>query len=455
MTSIPAQPDISMLTHVRRTTRLALPLIAGNIAGMGMNFVDTVMAGRLGAVSLGAISIGGAVLSAVFLFVMGVLMSITPSVAQLDGAGYRLRSGRVTRQGLWLALGMTVLMWTTLRSASGLLQVMNVDAQLVPVALDYLRAVSWGAPGICLLLVLRYFSEGCGYTAPTMYLGVLGIAFNVPLNYILIYGKLGFPAMGAVGCGWATALVFLLQMLIMAVWIAVRPEYRRYHLFARFEWPNWYRLRELLIIGLPIGTMIFVEGSLFVGAALLIGSLGAVPIAAHQIAINFSALCYMIPLGLAGAMTVRVGNALGRGMSLEAMRASRAGMLMTLATQSVTASLMLLAPAWIISWYTNDQTIAALAVSLLGLAAIFQFPDGLQAAAAGALRGYKDTRWPMIYTVIAYWLFGMPVGWWLTFRGDWGAAGMWAGMIAGLGVAAVLLGFRLWRISHAQSSAYG
>lgn len=455
MTSIPAQSDISMLMHVRRTTRLALPLIAGNIAGMGMNFVDTVMAGRLGAVSLGAISIGGAVLSAVFLFVMGVLMSITPSVAQLDGAGYRLRSGRVTRQGLWLALAMTVLMWTTLRSASGLLQVMNVDAQLVPVALDYLRAVSWGAPGICLLLVLRYFSEGCGYTAPTMYLGVLGIVFNVPLNYILIYGKLGFPALGAVGCGWATALVFLLQMLIMAVWIALRPEYRRYHLFARFEWPNWYRLRELLIIGLPIGTMIFVEGSLFVGAALLIGSLGAVPIAAHQIAINFSALCYMIPLGLAGAMTVRVGNALGRGMALEAMRASRAGMLMTLATQSVTASLMLLAPAWIISWYTNDQTIAALAVSLLGLAAIFQFPDGLQAAAAGALRGYKDTRWPMIYTVIAYWLFGMPVGWWLTFRGDWGAAGMWAGMIAGLGVAAVLLGFRLWRISHAQSSAKG
>jgi len=452
VTSIPAQTDISTLTHVRRTTKLALPLIAGNIAGMGMNFVDTVMAGRLGAVSLGAISIGGAVMSAVFLFVMGVLMSITPSVAQLDGAGYKLRSGRVTRQGLWLALVMTVLMWSVLRSASGLLQFMHVDAQLVPVALEYLRAISWGAPGICLLLVLRYFSEGCGHTAPTMYLGVLGIVFNVPLNYVLIYGKLGFPAMGAVGCGWATAMVFVAQMLIMAVWVLVRPEYRRYHLFARFEWPNWHQLRDLLYIGLPIGTMVFVEGSLFVGAALMIGSLGPVPIAAHQIAINFTALCYMVPLGLAGAMTVRVGNALGRGLPQEALQASRAGMLMTLGTQTVTASLMLFAPAWIISWYTNDQTIAALAVSLLGLAAVFQFPDGLQAAAAGGLRGYKDTRLPMVYTVIAYWLFGMPVGWWLTFRGDWGATGMWAGMIAGLGVAALLLSFRLWRISHARQS---
>ena len=450
MSSIPAPADISTMTHVRRTTTLALPLIAGNIAGMGMNFVDTVMAGRLGAVSLGAISIGGAVMSAVFLFVMGVLMSITPSVAQLDGAGYRLRSGRVTRQGLWLALAMTLLMWTALRSSAGLLQLLQVDAQLVPVALDYLRAISWGAPGICFLLVLRYFSEGCGYTAPTMYLGVLGIVLNVPLNYILIYGKLGFPALGAVGCGWATAIVFWVQMLIMAALIMLRQEYRRYHLFARFEWPSWHQLRDLLQIGLPIGTMIFVEGSLFVGAALLIGSLGAIPIAAHQIAINFTALCYMIPLGLAGAMTVRVGNALGRGMPTEALRASKAGALMTLVTQTVTASLMLFAPAWIISWYTDDQAIAALAVSLLGLAAIFQFPDGLQAAAAGALRGYKDTRLPMIYTVIAYWLFGMPVGWWLTFRGDWGAAGMWAGMIAGLGVAAVLLGYRLWRISHAR-----
>lgn len=451
MTSITLAADISTQTHIRRTTKLALPLIAGNIAGMGMNFVDTVMAGRLGAVSLGAISIGGAVMSAVFLFVMGVLMSITPSVAQLDGGGYRLRSGRVTRQGLWLAVALMLLMWLVLRSSSWLLLIMDVDQQLVPVALDYLRAISWGAPGICLLLVLRFFSEGCGYTAPTMYLGVLGIALNVPLNYVLIYGKFGFPAMGAVGCGWATAIVFWVQMVIMAVWIALRPQYRRYHLFARFEWPVWYQLRDLLYVGLPIGVMIFIEGSLFVGAALMIGSLGTVPIAAHQIAINFSALCYMIPLGLAGAVTVRVGNALGRGMPEEALRASKAGVLMTLITQTLTASLMFFAPVWIISWYTNDTGIAALAVSLLHLAAIFQFPDGLQAAAAGSLRGYKDTRLPMVYTVIAYWLFGMPVGWWLTFREGWGAAGMWAGMIAGLGAAALLLGWRLWRISHAQA----
>lgn len=437
-----------MWFDVKRTVWLALPIIVGNLAGMGMNFVDTVMAGRLGAVSLGAIAIGGAVWSAVFLFAIGVMMAVPPAVSHLDGAQRPSQASSVTRQGCWLGLSLGVLIWLSIRNCQPLLAVIGVDAEVTPIALEYLKALSWGGPGICLLLAFRFFSEGIGKTAPTMWLGFIGVALNVPANYVLMYGKLGFPALGAVGCGWATALVYWTQLIALLTWIAWRKGYRPYAVFARFEWPRWNIFGELLRVGLPIGGMIFVEGSLFVGAALLIGSLGHVPIAAHQIAINFSALCFMVPLGLGGAITVRVGNALGRGEPVAARLAGRVGIGLTFATQSIAAALMLLAPAWIVGWYTTDAEVIPLAISLLMIAALFQFPDGIQAAAGGALRGYKDTRIPMIYTVIAYWGAGMPLGWWLTFRMEWGAAGMWVGMIAGLSVAAWLLGTRFWRTSR-------
>jgi len=375
---------------IKRTVWLATPIIIGNLAGLGMNFVDTVMAGKLGAVSLGAIAIGGAIWSAVFLFALGVMMAVPPAVSHLDGARQPLAAGAITRQGGWLALGLAIIIWVSIRHCAPLLHVIGVDGEVTPIALEYLQALSWGAPGICLLLVLRYFSEGTGRAAPTMWLGFMGIALNVPANYVLIYGKLGFPALGAVGCGWATTMVYWLQFVVLLIWIGWRKGYRPYAMLSRFDWPNWSVIAELLKVGLPIGGMIFVEGSLFVGAALLIGSLGQIPIAAHQIAINFSGLCFMVPLGLAGAITVRVGNALGRQDPQAARLAGQVGMGLTLLTQSVAAALMLLLPSWIVGWYTNDSEVIPLAVSLLTIAAIFQFPDGIQAAAGGALRGYVN-----------------------------------------------------------------
>ncbi len=433
---------------IKRTVLLASPIIIGNMANMGMNFIDTVMAGRLGAVSLGAIAIGGAVWSAVFLFVIGVMMAVPPAVSHLDGAEQKQRAGAVTRQGCWLGLLLGLLIWFCVRNCAPLLAVIGVDAEVTPIALQYLSALSWGGLGIGLLLALRFFSEGVGKTGPTMWIGFMGVLMNVPANYIFMYGKLGLPAMGAVGCGWSTSLIYWTQFIALLIWVAWRKGYRPYAVLARFDWPNWLELKELLRVGLPVGGMIFVEGSLFVGAALLIGSLGHIPIAAHQIAINFSALCFMVPLGLGGAITVRVGNALGRQDPIAARLAGQVGIGLTLGTQSVAAALMLFAPAWVVGWYTTDTEVIPLAISLLMIAAIFQFPDGIQAAAGGALRGYKDTRIPMVYTVIAYWIVGMPLGWWLTFRMEWGAAGMWTGMIAGLTVAAWLLGVRFWRTSR-------
>lgn len=446
--SIPTSPrpkDQGLSYEVRRTLLLAMPLIIGQLTSFGMNFVDTVMAGRLGQVDLGAIAIGSSVWSAGLLFVLGVLMTVPPVVSQFDGAGRRSQAGESTRQALWIALVLGVLMFFTMRHVDWIKDWLDVDAEVATLSLEYLRAISWGAPAFCCMLVLRFFSEGAGMTRPTMYIGLLGIVLNIPLNYILMFGKLGFPAMGAVGCGWATATIFWIQLIALALYIGYRDFYREFALFSRFSRPNWREISGLLKIGLPIGIMIFFEGSLFVGAALLIGTLGALPIAAHQVAINFAAMAFMVPLGLAGAISVRVGNAIGRGDPSAARTAGLVGIGLAMVFGACSALFMFSFPHTIARLYTPDQAVIELAAQLLLLAAVFQVADGMQAAAAGALRGLKDTRLPMIYSILSYWVIGMTIGWWLTFRQDFGPHGMWYGMIAGLTVAAILMCSRFLR----------
>ncbi len=437
------------LAEIRRTLYLALPVIIGNVTGFGMNFVDTVMAGRLdnGEVALAALGTGGALWSAVLMFVLGTLMAVQPSVAQLDGAGQRTRVGAVIRQALWIAAALTVLFFFLLRSGLPLLNLFGVDEEIIPTAVGYLQALSWGAPAITLVLLLRFFSEGTGNTRPTMYIGILGVVLNIPLNYVLMYGKLGFPALGAVGCGYATSIVFWLQLLLLLVYISRARYYKPYQLLHRLERPNIPELLNLLRTGLPIAVMIFVEGSLFVGAALFIGRLGPVPAAAHLVAINFAAITFMVPLGIATAVTVRVGNAMGRGQPRAARYAGVSGLAIVLAFASLSSTIMLVFPEAIVSLYTDEPAVGTVAVRLLFLAAIFQFSDGIQVGAAGGLRGLKDTTVPMFYAVIAYWIIGMTTGYQLTFTYGLGPRGMWIGMIAGLTVGAVMFSARFWRSS--------
>ena len=432
---------------IARTLILAGPLVVGQLSSFGMNFVDTVMAGRIGTVDLAAIAVGSSIWAAGFLFVLGVLLAVSATVSQLDGAGRHKQAGEFTRQALWLGLVLAVLLFVAVRSAERVMRIIEVTPGVIDLSMAYLRAMSWGAPALCGLLVLRFFSEGTGYTRPTMYIGLIGIACNVPLNYVLMFGKLGLPAMGAVGAGWATAIVFWVQLLVLVGWIAWRPRFSSYGLFERFSRPNPREILATVKLGLPIGIMVFLEGGMFVGTALLIGTLGAVPVAAHQVAMNWAGLMFMVPVGLAGAITVRVGNAIGRGHPEGARRAGLVGMGIALSFGLISAAFMLSFPGLIVTLYTREPEVAGLAVSLLFLAAFFQVADCLQASAAGALRGLKDTRIPMLYSVIAYWAVGLASGWFLTFRLDWGPAGMWVGIISGLSLAAVLLGSRFLRLS--------
>lgn len=433
------------LAEIYRTLQLAAPVMIGMVASFGMNFVDTVMAGRLPQkeIALAAIATGGAIWSAVLMFVLGLMMAIQPIVAHLDGAGSRLEAGATVRQGLWLALAVAFPFVMVLLYGGAILQGMGVESSIIPLAVEYLGALAWGAPAMCVLLFLRFFSEGTGHTRPTMLIGLMGIGLNIPLNYVLMFGKLGMPAMGARGTGYATSIVICLQLIVMFNYVRTHRHFQAYELFKRCPktkwWPQWAPIAQLLKIGLPIGTGIFVEGSLFVGAALLIARLGPLPAAAHLVAINYSALMFMVPLGLASAITTRVGNALGRGDPQAARYAGLIGLFIMLFTQTLSASSMLLFPEFIIGIYTDDAAITAIAVELLFLSAIFQYADGIQICAAGALRGLKDTVVPMFINIVSYLLIGLSVGYYLTFNQAMGPAGMWVGMIVGLSFGAVLL----------------
>lgn len=430
--------------EILRTLQLAIPVVVGMVASFSMNFVDTLMAGRLPdkEIALSGIATGGAIWSAVLMFILGVLMALQPVVAQMDGAGRRLEGGAAARQGMWIALVVAIPFLLILRSGGHLLRLMLVDAEIIPTAVEYMDALSFGAPAICLLLVLRFFSEGSGYTRPTMYMGLLGVLLNVPLNYILMFGKLGFPVLGARGCGYATAAVIWAQLLMVFFYVRWHVHFKEFGLFDRWDWPQWAAISRLLRIGLPIGATIFVEGSLFIAAALLIARLGALPASAHLIAINYSALLFMVPLGLASAVTTRVGNALGRGDPEAARYAGLIGLFIVLFTQTLSAATMLIIPEFIVRIYTSDAAITHIAVSLLFYSAIFQYSDGIQICAAAALRGLKDTVVPMFINILSYMLIGLSVGYYLTFNKSMGPAGMWIGMIFGLSFGAVLLSGR-------------
>jgi MATE family multidrug resistance protein len=433
--------------EIARTMRLATPVVIGQLAVFSMSFVDVIMAGRLpdNQVSLAALGIGGALWSAMLMFILGTLMVVQPSVAQLDGAQLKSEAAVQTRQAFWIALALGIPFWFVCYFSEPVLNLFAIDPVIVPEAASYLRALSWGAPALSMVFLFRYFSEGTGKTTPTMFYGVAGALLNIPLNYALMFGKLGLPALGTVGCGYATSIVIWLQLVLLVLYIGGHRHFKPFDLMSRLDRPDWSIIWSLLKVGLPIAVAIFVEGSLFVGAALLIGRLGPVPAASHLIAINFSALMFMIPIGLSSAVSIRVGNAIGRKDMEAARYAGRIGVLIVLCFQTVSAALIFFFPERIVHLYTNDPLVAPLAVSLLFYAAVFQYPDGLQMMSAGILRGYKDTRMPMLYMIISFWVVGMTLGYTLTFQRGMGPAGMWVGMIAGLAVAS---GLMLMRFRH-------
>jgi MATE family multidrug resistance protein len=449
------------LAELRALLALATPIIIAQLAYTSMGFVDTVMAGRVSARDLAGVALGNSLWVPVFLLMNGTLLATTAKVAQRFGAGKQEEIGPLVRQSLWLALVIGTLCAVLLWNAEPVLHLMGVDAELSALAMGYLRGVACGFPATALYQVLRCCSDGMGRTRPSMVLGICGLLLNIPLNYVLIYGHLGMPALGGVGCGWATGTVMWCSLLGMLWWMHWAPAYRPSQLFKRFEWPQWAVIRRLLSVGVPIGVSIFAESSIFSVIALLIGGLGATVVAGHQIALNFSSMIFMIPYSLAMAATVRVGQALGRSTPRDARFSAGVAMATALSYACLSASLVLLLRESIASIYSPDPAVIAMAATLLVYSALFQFSDAVQVTAAGALRGYQDTRATMLITLLAYWGIGLPVGYALGLS-DWlgepsGPSGLWQGLVVGLTCAAALLGVRLARSArrriHAQSGS--
>ena len=441
-------PTTDWRKEFRRLSVLAGPLVVNNLSVAGMQFADAVMAGRLGADALAAVAVGGSVWFLGFSFVLGTMMAISPIVAQHFGAKNFHLIGRYTRQGLYLGamLGIPMILFGQF-GADSVLAAFHVDAEFRELTVDYVSAITWGGPGIFMFLALRFTTEGSGLTIPIMFTSILALVCNVFLNFVLAFGWLGFPAMGAVGLGYASAITMWIVMLSMVIWIACSRDYRPFDIFTRVAPVRLPVLREILVLGVPIAITITAETGLFSATSILMGTRGVDITAAHQIALNFASTMFMIPLALSAATTIRVGQLIGAARSDHARLSGIVGISMCAVFMTVSALFMLVFRDLVVGIYTNDTAVKGIAISLLFMAAIFQVADGVQIGSAGALRGYKDTRLPMAINIFSYWIIAFPLAYMaaITYRAP--PNYIWGGFVIGLSLAAVLLTWRYLRLS--------
>ncbi len=430
--------------------RLGGPLVVNNLAVAGMQFADAVMAGSLGAKELAAVAVGASFWFLGFSLCLGILMAISPIVSRHFGAKRFDLIGRYTRQGLYLAafLGIPIILIGQF-AAAPLLERFGIDPEFRGLAGDYVSAITLGAPAIFAFLALRFTTEGVGHTRPIMYTSVFALVCNVFLNYVLMFGHFGAPALGAVGCGYASAITMWLVMIALSVYMITSPYYRRFQLFAKLAPLRLSAFREIFVLGVPIAVTITAEAGLFSAVSILMGTRGTEITAAHQIAISFSSTTFMIPLALSAATTIRVGQLIGAGELLSARICGAVGILLCAAFMTFSAAFLLIFRDAVVGLYTSDVAVTGIAISLLLMAALFQIADGIQIGAAGALRGYKDTGLPMVINLFAFWVLAFPLAYLAAITYKAPPNFVWAGFIVGLGVAATLLTWRYQRLSRA------
>lgn len=417
-----------------------------------MGFVDTLMAGHYNATDLAAVALGSSIWLPLFLASQGILMATTPLVAHLIGANSQRKAPVILHQGMTIAVLLTLLSVLFLNNCDWVFQALNVESKLSQLTQSYMQAVSWGFPALIGYQLLRSYIEGHGRTGPGMKIAILGLICNIPLNYLLIFGKFGLPELGGVGCGWATAVVMWIMLLTAIVYLSRSPTFREVPALKSFQLPKWHGIAAFLHLGVPIGFALLIEVSMFSVIALLLADLGEVIVASHQITLSFTGLVFMLPLSISMALTIRVGQRLGAGLEQDARFTAYTGFLITFLLAIISSSLMGLLSEPIARMYTSEIQIIALASTLILTAALFQFSDAIQITCSGILRGYKDTRIPLALVFFAYWIIGLPVGY-LLGRTDlitpaMGPQGFWVGLIIGLTVGAILLMSRFLWISR-------
>lgn len=437
---------------------LAWPLVLAELGWMAMGIIDTIMVGRLpgSAVAIGAVSLGSILFYTCTVFGGSLLLGLDTVVSQAYGA----RRMADCHRALWNALGLCVplvpaLMLANAAMAAGL-ALFGVNPRVLPPAAAYIRILNWGTLPLMLYFAFRRYLQGMGVVKPVMFALITANAINLFGNWVLIYGHLGFPAMGTDGSAWATVAARAYMAVFLISCALYYDRARRPGLFHVPLAPDRARLERLLRLGIPAATHVMLELAVFGMATALIARLDAASLAGHQIALNLASLTFMVPLGISSAAAVRVGHLIGQGDPARAGRAGWSALACAAVFMGSAATVFLAIPGAIARLYTADPAVIRMSVTLMAIAAAFQLFDGCQIVAAGALRGAGNTRTPMLCNLLFYWFIGLPLGALLCFRFGWGAPGLWTGLSAALIVIGSVL-LVVWRrtVGELQRAAVG
>ena len=433
-------------SELRPTVRLALPLVLAELGWMTMGIVDTMMVGRLpnSADAMGAVSLGGILVNVLAFFGGGLLVGLDTLVAQAFGAGQREDCHRSLLHGLYLSFVLAPALMAPVWFFDPLLRASHVAPDVMALTVPYAKAMAWGTLPLLLYFAVRRCMQAMNIVRPIAFALITANLINAAGNWVLIYGKLGFPRMGIVGSGWSTAWARIYLAAVLVAYLLWYDRKHRTQLLRTPVQPELARIRRLIALGFPAAMQMTLEIGVFAVITSLIGRLGAVALASHQVAMNTVSFTYMVPLGISSAAAVRVGQAIGRKDLPGASAAGGTAIFLGAAFMSLAGVCLLLFPRAIARIYTPDQAVIRSAVLLLAAGAAFQLFDGIQTVATGALRGAGDTRTPMFCDFTAYWLIGLALGFWLCFRRGWGVFGLWIGFSFAL----ILIGIVLliaWR----------
>lgn len=433
---------------IRRTFKLFWPIFLGQIATTAMGVVDTVMSGMAGTTQLAGVAIGSSFYWPTVLFVMGMTLAIQPTMAQLRGAGRVDEIPQKMHLATVICLCNSVIIGVIVCFLPLLYRLVpDIDQEMVRVGQGYLIAVAVGMPAFAMFNILRGYWEGLGNTVPTSIFGFTALVLNIPLNWIFIFGKMGMPALGGIGCGVATTLTMYLTVIGMLIYIKTSRQFERFRIYTRFYRITWPEVKQFLHFAFPLALSTTIEVTCFSLVALLLSPFGPTVVSSHSIAMNVSGVVFMIPLAIASAATIRVGEALGAGHWNRALRSTNGAFILGMFFYSICITMLLLLREDIIGLYSQDPAVVTLASILLLFCIAYQLPDTLQVICIGVLRGFKDSKVIFFITIFSYWIVGMPVGYLLAYGlitdSPMEASGFWIGFICALSCASILYLIRI------------
>ncbi|TDU81094.1 MATE family multidrug resistance protein [Prosthecobacter fusiformis] len=430
----------------RITLKLAVPLVSGQLSQMLMGVADTVMIGTVGVLALGASTFANTLLAVPYVLGIGLLSSVSVRVSQAHGAKAPEEARQTVRHGTWLALGLGLLVVLGTVALIPMLPHFQQPAEVVELAPVYLLTCAISLIPALMMMVWKNHADALNKPWPPFCIMVGSVLLNVLLNWLWIEGHAGFPAMGLEGAGYATLTARIIGALALFIWLNRSPTVREWSPVRWLVRTQMQGFSSLLKIGLPASFHLLAEVTAFVMASLMIGSLGVIPLAAHQVAITCIATAFMVPLGVAMATTVRVGEIVGANQRARLHRVLVGSWLFATLFMSVSMGVFFIWGQPLAAQFVNDAGVIEAAAALLVVGSLFQLFDGLQVVSAAALRGVDDVKVPAWIAVLAYWTISLPLGWLLGLQMGWGATGIWAALAVGLAIAAVMLMWRAWRL---------